>query len=338
MEKKVFNFYGIQVSVETACSELAHRLSSDFSFFEKDLQGPDELSIFAFSQGPDFSQIRGKRFFKTSKVDVHEEYPIRYSRYGSSGMSVWDQAKNQACFYAEEVHLLHELVYLFILSRVGKRLDMKSLHRVHAACLNIDTTLVIAMMSSGVGKSTLASFLLEHAETSLYSDDSPLIDSEGEVLPFPVRFGLEKDGLRPKSWEKHDSYSLKRREYGIKTLYSLDELKTTIGASYRKKVILVGKRSGKNKSEIIKGSVWSPLSHVIKEGLIGVGLPILLEYFWQSGFEDFSLKTRIFFSRLRSFWRLLRTSEVYEISLGNDPVENAQFLIDWCKTTKGAID
>jgi hypothetical protein len=332
----VLEIYSVTVVIESDCKDLLERLSKDFSYFISDeTKGNSLIKVMAFLEVPKKNVIKGERFFKSSKVEVFEDYPIRYSVYDSKGITVWNQLEDCISVFAGDLNLLHEISYLFILSRVGKLLDLKGLHRLHASCFVLEGTLFLGLMSSGVGKSTLTAFLSEHTGVSLYSDDSPLITSKGEVVPFPLRFGFESLGILPKPWSDVESYTLKRRHYGEKRLFSLKNLELAIGGKYHEKHLFIARRVGESGPSISKVSRLKCIRHIVLEGLIGVGLPILVEYFWQKGFKDFNKKTKIFISRLIGFSRLVWGSEAYEIELSDDPLANAEFLIHWNKTRKG---
>ncbi|MCR9205214.1 MAG: hypothetical protein NXH75_11585, partial [Halobacteriovoraceae bacterium] len=68
------------------------------------------------------------------------------------------------------------------------------------------------------------------------------------------------------------------------------------------------------------------LRHLIKEGVIGFGLPMLFEYFWEPGWKDFFRKTAIFFSRLGAVIRLWLKAKKYKVVLTNNPDVNVELL------------
>lgn len=111
--------------------------------------------------------------------------------------------------------MLYEIVYLFIHSRVGELLDKKGIHRIHACSFSFENNIYVVMLPQGGGKSTLLMGLLKDERIKLISDDTPLCDRKGDILPFPIRIGVNNDidtGYIP------DEYILtfNRRKFGQK--------------------------------------------------------------------------------------------------------------------------
>ena len=77
---------------------------------------------------------------------------------------------------------------------------------------------------------------------------------------------------------------------------------------------------------IQKSPKWVLFKELIKFQVIGLGLPMILEYFWQLGFVDFIRKAFIAFSRLWSSLRLLWRSKTYTVYLGTDPKKNVEMI------------
>lgn len=326
-KKGFFSFYDVVVEVTTSSPELYERLISDFSYFVQGNLTPSKIDIKlqADLSSPTIHHLlKEKCIFSRKEMKVFEKENIRLIDYGNGrARSCFNFLMNTNLIQSEELDLLHEKSYLFILSRVGKLLDLKGFHRLHGMCLlHIkQETLVISLMSSGGGKTTLFSHLLNTNQFSIYSDDSPLISNKGEVLPFPVRVGFEKNGILPEEWKDIPFKLLKREEYGEKKLISISSLNWPVGGQYKKVIIFSGKRGKEFKIE--SGNKFIVIPHILREGVIGIGLPILIEYFWERGFRDFIRKTKITFKRIKSFWLLLRKSEVKVMTLGENPRVNS---------------
>jgi|GEM_PF-580642 len=326
-KKRFFSFYGIVVEVTTSSLELWERLENDFSYFSQERNNSSKVDVKLNAEvcTPEKHHLlKEKCIFSRKEMKVFEKENLRLIDYGDGrARALFDLIANTNKMQSEELDLLHEKAYLFILSRVGKQLDLQGFHRLHGMCLlHIkQETLLISLMSSGGGKTTLFSHLLNTNQFSIFSDDSPLISSSGDVFPFPIRVGFEKNGILPEQWSKLPFTTLKREEYGEKKLISISSLNWPIGGKYKNVILLRGKRGREFKVE--NGNMLIVIPHIIKEGVIGIGLPILIEYFWERGFNDFLKKTIIALKRTKALWRLLLRSEVKVITLGDDPRVNS---------------
>ncbi len=327
MEAK-FNFYGVEVTVECPSEDLYLRLCKDFSYFKIDRPSEcvKKIKIRGFLNlniNPPFPLLVIR--FSNRNVNIYEKNNVRVCDYRGDGLSIINFKLNTASIYASEINRLHERIYLFILSRVGKELDLLGLHRLHGMAVTRNEKLYLGMMPMNGGKTTLLSYLLNEGSYALLSDDSPLIDRKGKVYPFPIRIGFEKGGKKPQLFEQAKSYELERKEYGKKTLYSLNDLNLKVGGDYKEVFLFRGFRGFKSPRLKLK-SKMSMIFFIFEQGVIGIGLPILIEYFWEFGFIDFFRKTKIFFSRMLGLGRFLLRAKVYKFEMGDNIDENVDYF------------
>tara|TARA_Y100000590_G_scaffold469529_1_gene657726 strand:- start:172828 stop:173838 length:1011 start_codon:yes stop_codon:yes gene_type:complete len=319
-------FRGTGLSLKTNSVELYERISKDFShFLVPELKNPPIFNITSLKEDrPSITiptSISLSRESKNSKT--YDDEKIRYNDYGDL-ISKYDYDKESGLISSGSIERLHEITYLLILSRVGKYQDLLGIHKVHALGFIYKGVCCVGMMNMGVGKSTLLMELLKDPEVELLSDDSPLIDGRGEVLSFPIRIGASElpEGLEIED-PKENIYRLIRKEYGEKNLICLQGIKNKIGTQYKKIVVFEGKRGNRRLTRASSISLWLSLQ---KHMVIGIGLPIIFEYFWESGISDFIRKTKIFFLRQRAAINFSRNCEFYKFSLGKSSEENAKAL------------
>ena len=289
------------------------------------------IRIHSSFQLPPYSILEGKKKWRASKNSVtYDEGAVRYNDYGGTLLSRYDYTRREGRLWSLSLERLHEVTYLMILSLTGKKLDLLGLHKIHAMGAVVEGTAVIGMMDTGVGKSTLLAYLLTDSSVELLSDDCPLIDCHGRVHPFPLRLGL---GLVPKDLAiknaSENIYHLERKFYGRKRLLCLSGLKNPVGRNYRKALIFQGRRGTGEDPIIVRKSPLHFFMALMKHMALGVGLPIIFEYFWRRGFSDFCTKAEIAFLRLRLAFLLVNEHDFYEVSLGTDPKKNAQALRCW---------
>lgn len=212
-------------------------------------------------------------------------------------------------------------------------MDLSGLHKIHAMGVQLlDSNLVMVAPSKG-GKSTLFMKLLSHPTCRIISDDTPVIDRHGFIHSFPLRLGLEADSQIPSHIDKSQAYLLERRKFGVKTLIPLSGLGRPIASSleYKRTILLVGKRTISHTPRLIKIGHMRMLPHIFISMIIGLGLPMILEYFLESGIKDIFKRVKIILSRSQAAIRLMIKSEKFIFEMSNDLDANQKILIQFLK-------
>lgn len=326
MNQIYFNFYGQKVCVSTEWAELSNLLRKDFSVFTVSQINPDNSSkilnltiVQGLPSDVKIPEMISK--MQTLNSITYQQGSIRYNDYYGKLLSIFDYKNESAQIISNDMDKTHEVAYLLILSRIGKRLDEQGLHKLHAFAISYKNMAFVCMMPMKGGKSTLLLELLKHNGVKMISDDIPLIDKRGNIHPFPIKIGMENEsnhGLNITN-QKENIYFLKREQYGIKTFICLDGLENKIekpGKIFEKVIIAEAFRFNSDFSEIKNSSWTSTFKGLFKHGIIGIGLPMIVEYFWEFGIKDFSVKTKIFFYRLYAFFIFSMKSKRIKIQLG----------------------
>lgn len=329
-DSRVFNFYGKVVRVTSECFPLLARLEKDFSLYHTLAENQDSvLEISGELVAPpkvNFSKLNPS--WQSQKVTVYDQGQIRHSIYGAEGLSRFDFQNESATIWSENLELLHEITYLMILSRVGKWLDALGVHRLHACGFRLDHTRVLLTMPMGGGKST---FFVEMArnypEIELLGDDTVLIDQEGGAHPFTIRVGLPE--LYHQVFQSK-TYELHRRQFGVKTLLPIEELGPSVlgespwSSGEDRIVLLFGERAGAPSK--VRISRYEAFLELISPMIVGEGLAMILEYFWERGPRDFWVKAKIALLRVRAAWRLAKRAECWRVELDTDRGANSHFI------------
>ena len=326
----MLNFYGVGVKVISEEDELTLRIHKDFSFFVVEHLEDTQKNIKVVSKLEMLNEMPYPLLiprFKNRNLILYQKKNIRVCDYYGDGLCIFNLKEDKATLYNQRLNRLHELTYLFILSRVGKTLDLMGLHRLHAMAVIKDKTLFVGMMPMNGGKTTLLSYLLNDGRFANVSDDSPLIDCDGKVLPFPIRIGFEENSKMPELFKTANSYQLERKEYGKKTLFSLEDLNISISEDYQNIILFRGFK-GAAFASLKKVSRLNFIGFIFEQGVIGVGLPILIEYFWEFGLVDFLKKSKIFISRVQSLYKFLNKSETYYFEMSSNIEENVECLVE----------
>lgn len=285
-------------------------------------------SIEVLVQTPPWDLLPPKVAIKQTDTSIiYEENGVRYNDYHNKALSIVDTNTKHAVIYSDQVDLAHELGFLLILSKSGKKMDLEGLHKIHAMGVQLNNTNIIFMASSKTGKSSLFLELLKDPQVKIYSDDTPVINSQGEILPFPFRIGINNREEAPEYINKDFIYTLNRRAHGQKHLIPLSAINRDI-AHYQKNqrtVLIVGVRT-RGESRIQTISTLEMFKHLQKHMVIGVGLPMVLEYFLESGLRDLLKRFLIIFKRSKAALALVTKAECYLFECGPDIEYNSKLL------------
>lgn len=301
------DIYGIGCRISVSSRELYERLENDFKYFVVPGNGHELfMNIICYIQVPPFEKVEGKRRFRFREVITHDQGLTRYNNYDENLLSIYNFTTEEGSIYSQDINLLHEITYLLILSRVGKALDLKGLHRLHAMAVTNGRDSFVSCGASGTGKTTGSLSFIKNGY-SLISDDTPLVDRHGRVYPFPIRIGLQNQDMGK------NYIVLKRREYGEKYLYDAVPFASTEKISSYSLICL--EKRNKKVSRIKESTFLTRFVFLLKYMVIGLGTPQIIEYFWEPGVKDFFIKMRIFLSRCICLIRLLKNKNSYQVSL-----------------------
>lgn len=335
----LFNFYGVTVKVSSNWVELNELISKDFAFFKKKLNLNKvvyDIEIECIKEKYQFNAeaLFFKKIYTSKNSITYEKDKIRYNDYYGEVLTKIDYS-NEACVLKSiDVDRAHEVLYLLILSRIGKKLDLMKIHKLHAFAISYKDKAFVCMMPSKGGKSTLLSHLLCIEGVKMISDDIPLFSIKGKILPFPIKIGLEEDAIIPFEIEDMESslYFMDRKLYGKKKLICVEGIKSKIEDrffEFDKVVVSYGVRNEHAQIGLAKVGVLHIFSQFIYHGVIGIGLPMILEYFWELGVRDFISKTKIFFNRVVVFGLLSVRAKKYRLDFNNKPMDAAKYIVSF---------
>lgn len=325
------NIFGLTVKCISNSKKIINLLKKDFSFFCTDSISEIEFS-FEIILGPIPNVDFNKNIkIRTSKSCIsYKNGDISYHDYYGEALSVYDFKNNSGTIYSINERRLHELTYLLILSRTGKKMDLSGFHKIHAMGICIDDTVLLVSMDMGGGKSTLFLDMLSYPRVKIISDDSPVIDRNGHVHSFPLRVGVNAKEYIPEEMTK-ECYYFERKEYGLKKLIPIDSFPNDICAFGSKVVLFSGKRTTGGSCIIKPISSPEMLFLLCKNMFIGIGLPMIIEYFIEFSFKDCICLLKIALLRMRAGCRLYLNSKKYKVFLGNDRNINSKTIYQFIK-------
>lgn len=342
MRRIVITAFGVSAIVDSDWSEMLDILAKDFWSFLSDEtsfkpQNLFRLKIKKSGERPVIPEVVAS--MQTKNAISYDDGSKRYCDYYGQAYSEINFETNEAILCGEDFNRVHEIAYLLILSRIGKALDLAGLHKLHAFAISFKGIAFVCMMPSQGGKSTLLMELLKDERIKMISDDIPLVDSLGRIHPFPLKIGLN-DG--PQGLEvinpSENVYHMRRAHYGDKVLVSTKGLPGKVESFnniYHEIVLAEAFRYNSGLSILKKSTILTTLKGLFKHGVIGLGSPIILEYFWQNTWKDFAIKTWIFFRRLSAFTVFSLRADRVKIHLGRNPVEASRMILKYLEKKSG---
>jgi hypothetical protein len=320
-----FDVHGVTVGLSTDHPPLAEALSRDLAGFLSTNGTLDPDVLLHASLAPPPRPPAGLRWPALRRGHVidrpGERWVVYQGRAGSEGRATLRAVPGveRAWLWSLDADLLWEASWLYLMSRVGELLDRRGVHRLHALGLTRGGRGALLMLPSGGGKSTLGLAALRERDFGLLSDDLPLLDPQGDLLPFPGRLGFTHppEGVAPEHIRP-----FRRIEHGLKWLVDLDAFPGRASGPASPQLLLVGARDPTARASLVQVPPRAAWPTLLSAVVVGVGLPQAIEHFLRPDPADVPAKLRIVRSRLRACQRLLRQVEVWRVTLGGDQHEN----------------
>jgi hypothetical protein len=328
-----FEFYGCTIEVRTSPADFVEEVRRDFAYFHvPPADGQPEVHLQLHLQPPPYADLPSiPASVITPRNVCFRDGKVTYIDYFGRGLAVLDRRRNDCVAYAPDPDLLHEIAYLFVLSTVGKHLDKRGIHRVHALGISYQGRGVLLLLPSGGGKSTLALELLRHPGVLLLGEDTPLVDRRGDILPFPLRLGVrpgEHTGVPPRYLR-----TVRRMEFEPKTLIDIECFQDRLGQRVAPGAILVGARNLGEVTHIEALAKRRAFKAMVKYLVVGLGVYQGLEFLLERGAWELLGEGRLAASRLHNSVRLLARAPTYRFVMGRNAEKNCQtlcrFLSEW---------
>jgi hypothetical protein len=319
--------YGLRATVGGDWPEVIEALRLDFAWFQATPNGlPAGLAVQVERRPPDFDRFGDvAAAFVTPRNVVYQDGPRTIVDYFGRAVTVLDRRARTALVQGEDEHLVHEAVYLLLLSRIGEHLDRRALPRLHALGLAGTRGAVAVVLPSGGGKSTLALRALRDAGTKLLSEDTPLLDRRGFLHPFPLRIGVnatDAAALPPGHVRR-----IERMEFHPKLALELSAFADRIERRARPlRHLVIARRSLAREARIARLPRRAAVGALLREAVVGVGVYQGMEFVLQRGLRDTAGKAGVAARRASCCATALARADVWELTLGRDHDENWRVL------------
>ncbi len=322
------NFHGVIVRVECADADIAARVSDDFPQFHSDAPaGAPAIELALIREEPCYDELPAIRAsIHTPRNVCYDAGDLTYIDYFGKALAIYRRSRQRIEVRTTRPHLLHEIAYLTLLSRVSEQLERRGLHRVHALAVSKQGRTAIVLLPSTGGKTTLALHFLRGGDGwRLVSEDSPLVDRHGRIHPMPLRLGVVSE--EPPPFPPEFVTFFERMEFGPKYLVSLRAFPGAIETETTEPAwLFIGRRSLGKACRIVPVSRRAGFRALTSDMIVGLGLYQGLEFLLRRSALDLLAHTKLIAGRTRAATALLRRSRVYEIELGRDLDLNATTL------------
>ena len=320
-----FNFYGFQTEVNSDQADLLHDLNIDFSWFVAKQRDADLIiNMKGFSDRPEAPPLPATQ--QTPRNVVFRNGSTSYLDYSGRALSVSYENGKRFEIFCDDRHLTHEIAYLTILSYVGSHLDRKGLIRVHGLGLEVNGKAVLLLLPMSGGKTTMALRMLQNEGIRLLSEDSPLIQPNGKVLPFPLRIGV-RPGTEPPEVPPDKTIVVERMEFGPKTLIDISAFQSRLAPACPVGAILLGQRWLAGDSSITPRPRRTALKPFISNAVVGLGLYQGVEFVLEKSPMELIGQGRIAARRLRASLSVIRKAQVYRFAMGPSIDDTATTLL-----------
>lgn len=333
MDELKLNIYGFFIQIKSVDQEVLKKLKKDFNYFvvKEETKVEKTLSIKIQDHEEHLIPRNLKATKQTSNSIYFDKGNKRYNDYYGKATTIFNYKTETVDVYFKNKSFLHEITYLLILSRSAKFMDSVGLHKIHACSVKLNKKNIVFMMGSKGGKSTLFLELIRTSDIKIISDDTPVVDRFGNIRPFPLRIGIE-DKNKIFSYfpylRDEDTYEFKREYYSKKYLVPINALKNEVSVGL-KTALIQGVRTTRDKPLLKKISRLEMFKFLIGHMIVGVGLPIILEYFIEHNLKDHLRNTKNLFSRIKTAILLLVKSETYIYYMSDNVVLNGTYLKDF---------
>jgi hypothetical protein len=324
-----FDFHGLTIAVQSASAVLVEEIRRDFFYFHAK-KGEAQVRVHARREAPPYHILPSAPAFRfTLRSVCFLLGECVYIDYFGQGLAIFDRRARCCTVYSADPHRLHEIVYLFMLAVVGQHLRSKGIHRVHALGVNYARQGVLLLLPSGGGKSTLAMQLLQQPGFFLLGEDTPLIDSDGMLLPFPLRLSLLS--AHQADIPAVHVRMVQRMELPPKTLIDIEYFRDRISGPIAPRFLLVGARNLGDVSDITPLSRQRAFQALLSDLVVARGVYQGREFLGKQGRQEWFDKGKVVAARMQTSLRLLARVSPYRFVMGRDIEKNCQTLTEFLR-------
>jgi hypothetical protein len=313
----LLDVYGLRVSVE-GWPEVVDAVRLDYAWFEREEDGRADVEIVVERRPPDFGRFGDlTASFVTPRNVVYRSRDETVVDHLGNAVSVVDRKGNRMRIEGEDEQTVHDAVYYFVLGRVGEHLDARGLVRLHSLGVAGAQGAVALLLPPGGGKSTLALQALGDERARLLSEDSPVLDSDASLHPFPLRIAVREADAQPVGRRVEPRWVYPKVAVEVETF--ADRIATE---PVPLRHLVIGRRSLAREPRLERLPRSRAIVPLLREGVAGVGLYQGLGYAHQRGAHELARKLVTAARRARVCATALARAQVWELILSRDAERN----------------
>lgn len=319
------NIYGVSIKISSELEMIQSWIRFDFAKFlaDSDAKSPPNISAFVSRSPLELPDALSESSRGTGHV-CFDAGTHRYVLYSGVVLAVFDRSKESVTFSGDNTELLYEKLFLFILSRAGEILEHRGLHRVHGLGFSNGSEGFLYLMPMGGGKSTLG-LELSSKNFKLISDDTPLVDYKGNLLPFPLRIGGVTEDCNVPPLMKRVFIRSAREPKLVLHPDALGDIWESKAVKCR--AVILGRWTTSKTVSLRKVSRFQIGKKLLRDCVVGYGVAQVLEFFIQSTWGDIFSKIGLVFRRSLAVISIVRNAQGYELFVPCNPQSSVSDLL-----------
>jgi len=328
--RSALDVLGVRVAIESDVPDALRGVAAEFSRFATASAEPPHVAVRLALGKPELPRLasgRRPRFlFRAGGNAVHVAGGVRYVLHRGDALTIFDLRADSATILAESAGALREIAYLFVMSRVGARLDRAGRHRAHALSIALGGRAALFLAGSGVGKTTLGLSLMARIPAARWmADEIPILDRDLRVWPFPLPPRLVDGAPIPWPPPPLPLERVARTKPPAKVKVALDAIAPRIASRPAPlgAVFLCSRRRGPGPTTVARASFARALAQVAAFVVFGRDFPHTKAFWLDLGPRGLAREARVRASRAALAARMLASVPAYDVSLSSDPEEGA---------------
>lgn len=313
--------YGLEVALK-GWAEVVERVRLDYAWFATEESATPEVTVEIDRRPAGFDAfVDAVPWFVTPRNAVYRQGGRIVLDHLGRAVSVLEADGNRLWIQGEDEHVVHDAVYYFVLGRVGKHLDARGLTRLHALGVAGAGGGVAVLLPAGGGKTTLALEAIKAGGVRLLSEDSPLLDGDGRLHPFPLRIGVDAGdtGRLPPGANRRIERVWLHPKVAVEVATFADRVATE---PQPLRHLVVGRRSLAREPSLDPLPRRAGVGPLLHAGVLGVGLYQGLGFAHQRGAGELAAKARTASGRARACRKALTGARVWRLNLCRDSQRN----------------
>lgn len=324
--------HGVRVAIESACSEALAGVRDDFRYFaapsaaNAPSAAPHVALRLVLEPGPlPAAPARSRFLFRSGGNAVRVAGGVRFVlHHAGTAFTIFDSRSDAAEIHAGSPSVLRATAYLFLLSRIGSRLDRTGRHRAHALALAAGGRAVLCVAGSGVGKTTLGlSIMALRANAAWLADEIPILDRSLAVRPFPLPPRLVAGSPVPWPPPPVPLAPVARSMPPAKVQIGVEAILPRVARAARLAAVFLCERvAGARETRVREAGLALSLPALMRYLVLGRDFPHTKAFWLDLSPRGILSEARVLASRAALAAKILASVPAYSVAMSGDPRES----------------